>query len=60
MQPSIVAHNHVVQQNIDVGGFVRVEGRDEGVRVRDKVALGCNHLQNEAYLYDSGLTQYKI
>ena len=60
VQPRIVADNHVVQQNVDVGGFVRVERRDEGVRVRDEVALGCNHLQNEAYLYDFGLTQDKI
>ena len=52
-----MAHHNVVEQDVDVGNFVRVEWCDQGVGVRDLIALRRNELQDEANLNNLGLVQ---
>lgn len=55
MQPGVVAAHDIVQEYVDVGRLVRVEGSDEGIRVRDKISLRRDQLENEADLNDLSL-----
>ena len=50
VQARIVAHDDIVQQNVDVRHFMGVERRDQGVRIGDQIALGSYQLQDEADL----------
>ena len=57
MKTGIVATNNVIQKNVNVGDFVRMERCDQRIRVLDKVALCCYELQDETDLDDFGLVE---
>ena len=57
MKTGIVATNNVIQKNVNVGDFVRMERCDQRIRVLDKVALCCYELQDETDLDDFCLVE---
>lgn len=52
MQASIVADHDVVEQDVDVGDFVRMEGCDHGICIRQLITVLYNFLQDEAHEID--------
>jgi len=57
MQPSVVAHHHVVEQDVDVGDFVRVERCHDSICVGDLISLGSDQLQGQSHLDNFHLLQ---
>lgn len=52
MQASIVADHDVVEQDVDIGDFVRMEGCDHRICIRQLITVLNNLLQDEAYKID--------
>ena len=52
-----MAHDNVVEQNVDVGNLMRLERCNQCVGVRDLIALRRNELQDEADLDNFGLVE---
>ncbi len=52
MQACIVANHDVVEQNVDIGDFVRMEGCDHRICIRQLITVLNNFLQDEANKID--------